>query len=86
MPSVTHVAGPVAVIEGRQIQRCVVCGDKLCDSRGAMMPVNPDGSAPTFPTWEQGALVQCEGSRQSVVGSFFDEGPLPDDFCLVLVE
>lgn len=39
MQTVTHIAGPVMNIDGRAIQRCAVCGEKLIDSRGMMGPV-----------------------------------------------
>lgn len=83
--SVTHLAGPVVGIKGRIIQRCPVCGEKLLDSLNAAMPLNPDGSVPEFPTWDEGSLVEVEGNRSSVIGEFISDS-LPNNFCLVLVE
>ncbi len=83
--SVTHAAGPVVGIKGRIIQRCPVCGEKLCDSLNTAMPLNPDGSIPEFPTWAEGALVEIDGNRSSLVGEFLTM-ELPVNFCLVLVE
>jgi hypothetical protein len=84
--SVTHVAGPVIGINGRGIQRCMVCGEKLGDTLNQMAPVNPDGSAPVMLSWRAGALVSFDGNRQSDEGLFEAAEGLPDDFCLALVE
>lgn len=87
--TVTHMAGASVGVAGRVIQRCLVCGEKLCDNKGTAAPVNPDGSPPVFPTFAQGALVQVEPgnpTRFSVVGEFVSPDPLPDDFCWELVE
>lgn len=84
MESATHLAGPVVVINGRIIQRCAVCGEKLRDNLGEQAPMKPDGSPPEFHAWEEAALVQVAGNRASRIGSLNDD--LPDDFCLALVE
>lgn len=87
-----HLAANPIVIGDRVIQRCFVCGFKLCDNKGVVAPVNADGSAPRFPTFEVGALVNVsEGDGVtgfSVVGqsdrpSFEQEW---DDCCLRFVE
>lgn len=83
--SVTHVAGPLIKVGPRIVHRCLVCGEKLNDSRDLENAASPDGP-PEFAAWTEGALVQFQGNRQSVVGDFFQEEPLPDDFCLELVE
>jgi len=89
--SVTHVAGPVVFfrILNRVIQRCAVCGEKLADNLNACGPLNQDGSPPTFPTWPERRLIRCEGEPGVQllrdVGCFIND-PLPDDFCLILVE
>lgn len=85
--TVTHVAGPVVTIAGRSIQRCPVCGEKLCDSLGQAGPLEPDGSPPKFCHWQQKALVRVTSgnpTQYEMVGEFGD--PMPDDFCLALVE
>ena len=89
MSTVTHCAGPPVTIGGRVIQRCAVCGEKLCDSLGAAMPLPEEGIDPVFPTWKQAGLVQIEPgtpTRSSLVGDLLSTKPLPDDFCLQLVE
>ena len=86
--TVTHVAGPVVTIQGRSIQRCVVCGEKLCDSNGQMGVCGPGGEPPMFVHWAERALVRvAPGSptELSLVGDFVDTEP-PEDFCLALVE
>lgn len=83
--SVTHLAGPVVTIQGRIIQRCAVCGEKLCDSLNIAAPLEPDGSEPTFLTWQEAAFVQMEGNRTSLVGNLRTDS-VPEDFCLALVE
>ena len=83
--TITHLAGPTVVINNRAIQRCAICGQKLCDSKGQMAPLNPDGSAPQFNAFAEKALVQVEAgqpTRYSVIGSLEDGNPhWPDDFC-----
>jgi hypothetical protein len=86
--TVTHIAGNVIEIEGRVIQRCVVCGAKLCDSLNVAMPLNKDGSVPEFPTWAIWSLVQVDAgnpTRLSTVPTPKDEdnrNKLPKDSCL----
>jgi hypothetical protein len=90
MPStVTHVAGIVFRIGERVIQRCCVCGEKLCDNLNTAMPLKPDGSVPEFPVWEEMALVQHEGNRWSLIEperNDAGEPKLPTDSCIALVE
>lgn len=83
--SVTHLAGPVVTIQGRAIQRCAVCGEKLCDNLNMAALLEEDGSEPIFPVWQEAAFVQMEGSRTSQIGSLRRD-PIPPDFCLALVE
>lgn len=88
--SVTHVAGPVVRIGcgcagTRIIQRCAVCGEKLCDNVNTSMPLNPDGTQPEFPTWAEGNFVWHEGNGWHLIGPFESE-PMPEDFCIDLVE
>lgn len=85
--SVTHVAGPVFHYNDRIIQRCACCGEKLADNLRVMMPLNPDGTAPVFPTWKERHLVHCESNRMTLGGDFADDNVLvPPDFCIQLVE
>lgn len=85
MSSVTHLAGPVVSIQGRAIQRCAVCGEKLCDNLGMVAPCEPDGSDAIFLVWQEAAFVQMEGNRTSLAGNLRTD-PVPDDFCMALVE
>lgn len=84
--STTHVAGPTIQIQNRIIQRCAICGEKLCDNLNTMAPLNPDGSPPGFPTWAEQALIQIDGNRSLVIGEFHQAEGFPKDFCLELVE
>jgi hypothetical protein len=88
--SVTHVAGPVVHINGRIIQRCPWCGEKLCDSEGVMMPVGPDGKAQEFHTFPEGHLIAVSRdgptTRYLTGAHFVIVETLPSDFCLSLVE
>lgn len=84
--SVTHIAGPAINAAGRVIQRCSLCGEKLCDSRNTAAPLNADGSVPKFPTWEIGRLVQCEPGNPTRWSLLPDTDRLPKDSCLELVE
>ena len=78
---VTHLAGVFVGLAGRVIQRCAVCGYKLVDNKNT---ASPDGSA--MPTWTDGALVEIDGNRSSMVGMYEDPAPLPASFCINLVE
>jgi hypothetical protein len=89
MTSVTHVAGPVVSVHGRAIQRCPVCGEKLCDNLGQTGPVNDDGSAPEFLAFGERRLIEVMGgnpTRYVDVGDFVQCETLPENFCLALVE
>lgn len=78
----THIAGVRLDIDGRIIQRCSLCGAKLCDSENVAMPMNADGSVPTFPTWEVGRLVEVETGNPTRFSLLPDSDQLPKDSCL----
>jgi hypothetical protein len=80
--TLTHIAGPALNVCGRTVQRCSLCGAKLCDSEGTAAPLNPDGSAPGFPTWPVGRLVQVETGNPTRYSLLPDTDKLPDDSCL----
>lgn len=81
--SVTHIVSKPVTIEGRRIQRCGWCGEKLLDSKGVMVPESM--SEHSFPTWPENAFVQIDGNRQSVIET--DEpNLLPPDHCMELAE
>ena len=85
--SVTHIAGPVAEIGDRKIQRCIVCGEKLEDNFAILsgMVASVGSAPPKFLSWEVGCLVQVDGNRRSTLAH--DDGTnLPDDSCIDLVE
>jgi len=81
----THIAGVRLDVCGRVIQRCSLCGFKLCDSLGTMQPII-DGKDPFFPTWETGRLIQVEEGNPTRWLMLPDTDKLPDDSCLSLVE
>ena len=85
--SITHVAGPSITIAGRVIQRCSICGYKLCDSLNASMPLNPDGTVPKFPVWEPGRQIRVNDDGNPISYILLpDSDTLEDDSCLSLVE
>lgn len=85
--SVTHIAGPRIEACGRIVQRCSLCGEKLCDSKGCAMPQNKDGSLPEFSTWQVGRLVRVTSGWPTCYELLEDEsGRLPGDSCLDLLE
>jgi hypothetical protein len=86
LETVTHISGVRLDVCGRIIQRCSLCGAKLCDSLNAAAPLNPDGSAPEFPTWPTGRLVQVKEGNPTRWSLLPDTDKLPDDSCLALVE
>lgn len=83
--SLTHIAGPRITACGRVVQRCSLCGAKLCDSLNVAMPLNPDGSEPEFPTWQTGRLVRVTTGNPTVFELLDDTDKLPDDSCFDLI-
>lgn len=86
MNSVTHITGVRLDVCGRIIQRCSLCGEKLCDSKNVAMPLNPDGSVPEFATWPTGRQVQHTFGNPARWLLLEDDDKLADDSCLALVE
>ena len=81
--TITHFVGPRMDICGRIIQRCAVCGAKLCDSEGVMMPTGPDEPTRHFYTWPEGRVVRVTlGNPTSTVVLFADDERLPHDACI----
>jgi hypothetical protein len=87
--SITHIAGPDIVWDGRYLrQRCAWCGATLIDQDLTLVAVAGD-PAP-FPTWPVGDLIRVDGNMTVVVhefrGLFPGEEPTkaPDDACLRL--
>lgn len=87
---VVHLAGNAIRLGDRIIQRCFICGEKLCDNLNVAIPVNQDGSDPSFATFGVGAWVENEGNRMSVIGESespqMDSSEIPDGCCVDLVE
>ena len=85
-----HVAGPPVVINGRVVQRCAWCGEKLLDSKNTVGLIGPNGEPPTFPTYGERRLIEFEpgdGFVRSIdVGDFVETEELPPEFCHDLVE
>lgn len=89
MPSTTHMAGVFIQVGPWAIQRCAICGHSLIETDVRQIAVPAGSKFDGVGRWETGALVQEEGSRQSVVGVLpedFNIANLPEDFCLNLVE
>lgn len=85
--TVTHISGLAITINGRIIQRCAVCGEKLCDSKGSAAPVNEDGSVPSYPIWEENRLIRVSvGCNPTRYGLLPKDQHLPKDSCIDLVE
>jgi hypothetical protein len=82
----THVAAPSITVGGRVIQRCLVCGEKLVDSRGQMAPLGPDGEIPEVPTWEAGRMVRVHRGNPTRFELLPDSDQLTPDSCAALVE
>jgi hypothetical protein len=89
--STTHVVGPQVVFGklDRAIQRCAICGEKLDDYRPSRIAIVGTSGAPSgLPSFGEGRLLRVsDGNPKSFVdvGDFVND-PLPDDFCLSLVE
>jgi len=61
MTSTTHIAGPRIEACGRIIQRCSLCGEKLCDSKNVAMPLEKcqacDGTGGYQPAYVSGGEI-----------------------------
>lgn len=86
MDSVTHIAAPHVIANGRTIQRCALCGEKLVDDKGAAMPLRPDGSPDSVGTWEAFRLVRVTAGNPQHWELLDESDRLPEDSCLALVE
>lgn len=90
--SICHVAGPVVAIRSinRAVQRCAMCGEKLADNKNQTGPVGPNGESPEWSHWAEAHLIRVEGTNPTHyadVGDWRDESiPVPEDFCIDLVE
>lgn len=88
-----HLAGTPVTLGDRVIQRCFICGMKLCDNLGAMAPVGPNGEAPAFPTFGVGDWIEVTPGNPTVYRSVgktespqITEGDVPENCCLEMVE
>lgn len=85
--TVTHLTGGVIWANGRKIQRCAICGEKLCDSATVTDYLPSDATEIEFPTWEPDRLVRHTVKGQVCQWEYLGAtGDLPDDSCLALVE
>ena len=86
--SALHLAGPCVRVENRVIQRCLVCGEKLCDL--AVPPGLLCEAKDLFGTWKPGAYVRFstlhEGTKISEAIEIPASMEMPEDWCLSLVE
>jgi hypothetical protein len=85
----THLAGPVIHFQGRVIQRCAVCGEKLEDyhlNRIAVISTCGNTEPPHFA--EAHCIQVSEGNPKRFLdlGAFTEIETIPDDFCISLVE
>ena len=85
-PSTTHIAGNHITVNGRTIQRCALCGEKLIDSKNQAGVIGPNGELPGVATWQPGRLVSVSGGNPSRSVLLPDAERLPDDSCIDLVE
>jgi len=85
--TLSHLAGPTIILNGRVVQRCVICGAKLCDSLNCAMPLEPDGSDPEFPTWPKGEWVQVTTGIPGVINWTLlgDLEKIPEDSCIEFI-
>ena len=83
MESITHFTGPRMDVCGRIIQRCTVCGAKLCDSESVAIPNKPDGSLGEFATWEEGRVIRVSLGNPTLTELLPLDDRLPPDACVV---
>lgn len=80
--TITHISGIRLDVCGRIIQRCSLCGAKLCDSKNVAMPLNEDGTVPEFPSWPVGRLIQVDAGNPTRSSLLPDSHKLPEDSCV----
>jgi hypothetical protein len=91
--TLTHIAGVRLNVCGRIIQRCSLCGAKLCDSDGASMPVPPEYEGfsndeklkwfdDNFSSWPVSRLVQIDAGNPTRSSLLPDDDRLPKDSCI----
>lgn len=80
--TIVHISGDVFHVCGRTIQRCGVCGAKLCDSLNVAMPLNLDGTEPVFPTFPPGRLIEVEAGNPTRLLVLPDTDRVPENSCL----
>jgi len=77
LETATHVAGPVAKVDKRFVQRCCICGFKLAD--------NGDEALHKF--WSEGEMVRVKCDNLCAIGKDFASVKyVPLDLCIDLVE
>jgi hypothetical protein len=92
-PTITHIAAPWISINGRLIQRCGVCGEKLIDSKNKTIAIpkgmkGDEGPEKLIGTWQPGALVRATVDQNPTQFTLLhaDEGFYPEDGCIESVE
>lgn len=87
---IVHLAGTSINVAGRIIQRCAICGEKLCDSKNVAIPLEEDGTPGKFATWPVGGWIETEGSFSIVVGETetptIEAYQIPSECCVELLE
>ena len=86
MNSATHIAGPHFHKGRRVIQRCMVCGMKIVDSRDLDVPRRADGIPLHVGTFKCGAFVRVRNVGGVRTWRVVKRDSLPGDFCLEMVE
>lgn len=85
--TVTHLPTTPVFIEGRVIQRCAVCGEKLYDSlqqEGRYILSSEDAAG--LPTYTVGACVRFRDGEVVEAFGVPPNSDMPEDFCIALVE
>jgi uncharacterized linocin/CFP29 family protein len=73
---IVHVVGPDIDVHGRIVQRCAVCGAKLCDSLGVMIPEGQE-----YAVWPMGRLVEVEAGNPTSTVLLPEQKHLPANSC-----
>jgi hypothetical protein len=81
--TITHFVGPRMDVCGRIIQRCTVCGARLCDSQDVMMPYQLDGRPGEYATWPEGRVIRVTLGNPTRTEVLPDNERLPSDACVL---
>lgn len=85
LDTISHIAGPVFSLNGRCLQRCIICGQKIFDSLESGYSNLPEGMIP--PHWSVNSTVRVSFEPDTPKAfALADHIVLLDDSCIQFVD